>query len=117
MATSDWRGLYTVPEQNYGAQYTGRDDWIHPTNKNANKFYRHRAYRGGGSVDAKPRLTADYGVSRSMMDVELMDDPEMNVKAVKKYSTDDTYSEDLRKAGEIFGDLRGIAEDIQVRKR
>ena len=109
MATSDWRGLYTVPEQDYGAQYTGRDDWMHPTNKKVNKFYRHRAYRGGSTVEPKPGLTEDYGASRLLMNV-----PETKVAEMKKYSTTDTFESDVRKAGSIFAEMRGIAENIQT---
>lgn len=218
MATTDWRGLYTVPEQNYGAQYTGRDDWIHPTNKSLNQYYDHRAYRGGsGSIDAgltatfameeptltkaepqgptestrstprpmaavnpglvadygvrdaslainlpasalikakqntrsqpqtmrvvdpktqdmappvqstrsrprpmgavNPGLDADYGASSSLLNLDVPKEAFMNVPAVKKQQLSAEPLEAIRKAGDVFEDYRGIAENIQTRRR
>ena len=70
MATSDWRGLYTVPEQNYGEIYTNQDDYVLPENKQAYKRYSHRAYRGGDLPAPRPGLTADYGAKASTLGMQ-----------------------------------------------
>ena len=105
MATSDWRGLYTIPEQDYGGMYTNTDDWMSRENKVTNQKYRHRAYRGSSSIDVNPGLTPDYGVKADSLKME-------RIPSMQKQQIEDTFEVDARKAGEIFEGMRNIAEDI-----
>jgi len=123
MATSDWRGLYTVPEQNYGSIYTNQDDYVLPENKKLNKYYRHRAYVPSEMGEPRPGLKADYGVQASSLGIEdplsglpslaVPAEARMNQVALKKQTIQNPYSEEIRKAGEVFSKFRGVAEDIK----
>ena len=116
MATSDWRGLYTVPEIRYGEIYTNQDDYVLPENKKMNQYYRHRAYVASEMGDPRPGLKADYGVQHPTLGIPDVTSSLDKAPPTRQQKTQSTFDEDMRFAGDSFQEMKSIAENIPAKK-